>query len=68
MELLNYIFDFEYFIYFQQAVLLIGEQGSAKTVIIKHFISKLNTENQISKCLNLSSTTTPEVLQVCKLA
>lgn len=48
----------------ERAVLLIGEQGSGKTVMMKAYMKKANAEIYLGRSFNFSSATSPLQFQV----
>lgn len=47
----------------ERAVLIIGEQGTGKTVMVKNFMKKTNPETHMGRSFNFSSATSPYQFQ-----
>lgn len=47
----------------ERAVLLIGEQGTGKTVVMKNYMKKTNAETHMGRSFNFSSATSPYQFQ-----
>ena len=47
----------------ERAVMVIGEQGTGKTVIMKNFMKKMNIETYMGRSFNFSSATSPYQFQ-----
>lgn len=47
----------------ERAVLLIGEQGTGKTVVMKNYMKKMNAETHMGRSFNFSSATSPYQFQ-----
>lgn len=47
----------------ERAVLLVGEQGSAKTVMMKWYMKQCNSESYMNRAFNFSSATSPHQFQ-----
>uniref|UniRef100_T1GRE7 Dynein heavy chain 3 AAA+ lid domain-containing protein n=1 Tax=Megaselia scalaris TaxID=36166 RepID=T1GRE7_MEGSC len=47
----------------EKAVMLIGEQGTGKTVMMKNYMKKLSAETHMSRSFNFSSATSPYQFQ-----
>ena len=46
-------------------VMLVGDHGSAKSLVAQHYLSRRNAEGHLSKTIVFSSATTSNTFQVC---